>query len=52
MVEYRGKSGATMIYDRQPIMDHFRRAGPGLVLGLMDMRGQHPFFFALEREEA
>ncbi|MXP26273.1 DUF4334 domain-containing protein [Altererythrobacter indicus] len=52
MVEYRGKSGAAMIYDRQPIMDHFRRAGPGLVIGLMDMRGQHPFFFALEREEA
>ncbi|WP_448663262.1 DUF4334 domain-containing protein [Sphingomonas sp. CJ20] len=48
-VEYRGVATATMIYDRQPINDHFREAAPGLLLGLMDLRGFPPFFFTLRR---
>lgn len=51
MVEHRGKSGAAMIYDRLPIIDHFRRAAPGMLLGLMDLRGMDPFFFTLRRED-
>ena len=51
MVEHRGVSGAAMIYDRLPIIDHFRMAAPGLLLGLMDLRGMDPFFFTLRRED-
>ena len=50
MVEYRGVPSAAMIYDRQPIVDHFRQAAPGLLLGLMDLRDSPPFFFTLRRE--
>ncbi|MGX7896430.1 DUF4334 domain-containing protein [Tsuneonella sp. HG222] len=49
-IEYRGKTSAAMIYDRQPIIDHFRSAGPDLLLGLMDLRGSPPFTFFLRRE--
>lgn len=49
-VEFRSRSSAAMIYDRQPIIDHFRRIGDGTVLGLMDMRGVPPFFFLLARD--
>jgi hypothetical protein len=47
LVEHRGVLTAAMIYDRQPIIDLFRRVGPGVLLGLMDMRGEAAFFFAL-----
>jgi len=51
MTEYRGVISATMIYDRQPINDVFRKMDENAVLGLMDMRGmQRPFFFRLWRE--
>ena len=41
-----------MIYDRQPIVDHFRRIDDDRVLGLMEMRGmERPFFFLLTREQ-
>ena len=41
-----------MIYDRQPIVDHFRRIDDGRVLGLMEMRGmERPFFFLLSRDQ-
>jgi len=46
-VEHRGVLTAAMIYDRQPIVDLFRRVAPGVLLGLMDMRGEAPFFFVL-----
>lgn len=49
---YRGRAGAAMIYDRQPIIDVFRTLGPDHRLGLMDARGFPPFFFLLEREGA
>lgn len=51
MVDYRGVSTATMIYDAQPITDHFRRLDDGTLLGAMDLRGLvQPFFFMLRRE--
>ncbi|WP_236865539.1 DUF4334 domain-containing protein [Brevibacterium daeguense] len=51
MVEYRGVSTATMIYDAQPINDHFRRLDNRTLLGAMDLRGlDSPFFFLLHRE--
>lgn len=52
MVEYRGVSTATMIYDAKPINDHFRRVDEATLLGAMDMRGlDDPFFFLLRRDE-
>ena len=50
-VEHRGVVTAAMVYDALPIIDVFRRVGPDVVLGAMDMRGlPAPFFFLLERE--
>ena len=51
MVEYRGKISATMIYDRLPINDVFRKIDDNTLLGLMDFKGmQQPFFFILHRD--
>lgn len=51
MVVYRGVPTATMIYDAQPINDHFRRIDDDTLLGAMDLRGiAGPFFFLLRRE--
>ena len=50
IVEHRGVSTATMVYDKHPIFDHFRRAGDGLLLGLMDRKGEdRPLAFFLQR---
>jgi hypothetical protein len=50
-IEHRGVSTAAMVYDALPIIDVFRRIGPDVVLGAMDMRGlPAPFFFLLERD--
>jgi hypothetical protein len=52
-VEYRGVVTATMVYDRHPIFDHFRRVGPGAVLGVMDRKGEdRPLVFFLTRRSA
>ena len=49
-VSYRGKRSAAMIYDRNPIIDHFRKIDDDRVLGLMEMRGMElPYFFLLTR---
>ncbi|HYF25169.1 MAG TPA: DUF4334 domain-containing protein [Baekduia sp.] len=49
-VAYRGVVTATMVYDKHPVFDHFRRAGDGLLLGLMDRKGEDaPLAFYLER---
>ena len=37
-VTFRGKPGAAMIYDHQPIIDHFRRIAENRILGLMELR--------------
>lgn len=51
MVEYRGKTSATMIYDRLPIHDHFRRLDDDTLMGLMDFKWtEEPYFFMLMRE--
>jgi hypothetical protein len=50
MRPFRGRTGAAMVYLRQPITDHFRRAGPDRLLGCMERRGmERPFFFLLFR---
>ena len=52
-IDHRGVSTAAMVYDALPIIDVFRRIGPDVVLGAMDMRGlPAPFFFVLERDSA
>ena len=51
MLEHRGKISATMIYDRLPINDVFRKIDDNTLLGLMDFKEmQQPFFFILRRE--
>jgi hypothetical protein len=41
-----------MVYDALPIIDVFRRVGPDVLIGAMDMRGlTAPFFFLLERDD-
>lgn len=50
MVEFRGQSTATMIYDKHPIFDHFRKIHDDLVMGVMDRKGDAaPLFFYLRR---
>jgi hypothetical protein len=50
MVEFRGQSTATMIYDKHPILDHFRKITDDLVMGVMDRKGEAaPLFFYLRR---
>lgn len=52
MIEFRGKSSATMIYDEKPINDVFRRIDQNTVLGWMDLKDQaQPYFFILIRDE-
>ena len=51
MMEYRGKSSATMVYDQLPVNDVFRRLDDNTVLGIMDNKGiEDPFFFKLTRD--
>jgi hypothetical protein len=53
MVEHRGVLTAAMVYDRQPIIDFFRRVGPDVLLGAMDLRGlPSPYLFVLRRDES
>ncbi len=50
LITYRGLASAAMIYDRLPIIDLFRQVTPDILLGLMDLRGEAPFFFTLRRD--
>lgn len=51
MVEFRGIVSATMIYDRQPVLDHFRKIDDNTVLGAAENRGfSGAGFFALHRD--
>ncbi|HBC17857.1 MAG TPA: hypothetical protein DC022_03680, partial [Alcanivorax sp.] len=51
MVNYRGKTSATMSYDNLPINDVFRKVDTNTVLGIMDLKGmKQPFFFVLRRD--
>ncbi|MBL1076656.1 DUF4334 domain-containing protein [Nocardia sp. 2] len=50
-LEFRGESGAAMIYDHLPIIDIFRRVDEDTLLGVMDLRGmREPYFFVLFRD--
>jgi hypothetical protein len=50
-VLHRGQVSAAMLYDRQPILDVFRRLEEDRLLGVMDCKGMaQPFFFLLRRE--
>jgi hypothetical protein len=49
-IECRGKLSAAMVYDNLPIIDHFRKAGEGMLLGMMDRKGDRdPYFFLMEK---
>lgn len=53
MVEFRGVVTATMVYDKHPVFDHFRRLDDGTLLGVMDRKGEeHPLVFTLTRSAA
>lgn len=49
MIEYRGVVTATMVYDRFPVFDHFRKVDGDTVLGVMDRKGSKPLYFYLRR---
>lgn len=49
-VVFRGVATATMIYDKSPVFDHFRKVDDHLVVGVMDKKGNDsPLFFYLAR---
>ncbi|WP_018178769.1 DUF4334 domain-containing protein [Jongsikchunia kroppenstedtii] len=54
MVEFRGEVTASMVYDGQPVIDHFKRIDDDTVMGIMNgktslVRDAHYYFF-LRRE--
>ncbi|WEX80161.1 DUF4334 domain-containing protein [Sinorhizobium numidicum] len=50
-LSYNGVKSAAMTYDRQPIIDYFRRINHSTTIGLMEIRGyREPYFFALSRQ--
>jgi hypothetical protein len=53
-VEFRGEPTATMVYDGQPVLDHFKWIDDRTLLGVMNGKGvlddgRH-YYFVLERE--
>ncbi|GIF02042.1 DUF4334 domain-containing protein [Paractinoplanes rishiriensis] len=53
MVEFRGESTATMVYDGQPVLDHFKWVDADTLLGVMNGKGvlddgRH-YYFVLRR---
>lgn len=55
MVEFRGESTATMVYDGMAVFDHFKKVDDGTVMGIMNGKGialdegKH-FYFLLDRD--
>ncbi len=55
--EFRGEVTATMVYDGQPVHDHFKKVGDDAVMGIMNGKGVidfqdgvgRYFYFYLER---
>ncbi len=51
--EFRGEITATMVYDGQPVHDHFKKVDDTAVLGIMNGKGVvhdgRYFYFYLER---
>jgi len=50
MVEYKGHLTATMVYDNQPIFDHFKRVNDDIVMGVMDKKNDDLLYFYLMRQ--
>lgn len=50
-VEYRGVVSTAMIYDRLPIIDHFRAIDDDTLMGLMETRGKRGAGFYLTRKK-
>ena len=49
-VLFENRVSATLIYDRQPIMDYFRKVNDDLIIGWGEVKGDTPdFFFWLQR---
>jgi hypothetical protein len=53
-VDFRGETTASMVYDGQPVIDHFKKVDDSHVMGIMNgktslVRERH-FYFYLERE--
>ncbi|MFD7699243.1 DUF4334 domain-containing protein [Streptomyces caelestis] len=52
-VEFRGETTATMVYDGQPVLDHFKQVDDTTVMGIMNAKGVPPegpfYYFFLER---
>ncbi|MFE0591717.1 DUF4334 domain-containing protein [Micromonospora echinospora] len=49
-VEFRGESTATMVYDGQPVLDHFKRVDESTLMGIMNGKNvpaDGPFFYFL-----
>lgn len=55
-VEFRGEVTATMVYDRLPVLDHFKRVDDRTLVGVMNGKLEStfgvsdPYYFWLERE--
>lgn len=57
MVEFRGEVTATMVYDGQPVFDHFKKVDGSTLLGVMNGKEGSvplyhegkPYYFLLER---
>ncbi|MFJ4840989.1 DUF4334 domain-containing protein [Streptomyces sp. NPDC088746] len=53
MVEFRGESTATMVYDGQPVFDHFKAVDDRTLMGVMNRKGVGPdgpfYYFFLDR---
>lgn len=51
MINYRGRTTGTMVYDKKAIMDHFVKIDNNRMLGIMDQKGSaNPYVFILERD--
>ncbi|MBC9712653.1 DUF4334 domain-containing protein [Streptomyces sp. TRM66268-LWL] len=53
-VEFRGETTATMVYDGQPVFDHFKKVDDDTLMGIMNGKGvldqgRH-FYFSLDRD--
>lgn len=39
MEEFRGETTASMVYDRRPVHDHFKKVDDNAVVGIMNGKG-------------
>jgi hypothetical protein len=56
-VGFRGETTASMVYDGQPVIDHFKRVDDRTLMGIMNgkpelvLDGGRHYYFLLERDE-